>query len=90
MNENIDEQSDSASVEGYGKDHKESSLPQEVIVDRIRMKSDSGGLWNGRRSHLFVIAPISAEAIPVTTGHYDIGDYACSRWRTHRLDHRNA
>jgi dipeptidyl aminopeptidase/acylaminoacyl peptidase len=78
MNENIDGQPDSMSVEGCSKDHKESPLPQEIVVDRIRMKSDSGGLWNRRRSHLFVIAPISAEAIPVTTGHYDIGDYAWS------------
>ncbi|XOI97971.1 S9 family peptidase [Paenibacillus polymyxa] len=56
-------------------DHK---LPQEHIVDRIRMKSDAGGLWDGRRSHLFTISLIDAEAIPVTTGHYDVGDYAWS------------
>ncbi|WP_145415030.1 S9 family peptidase [Paenibacillus xylanexedens] len=78
MNENIDKKLDSTSAEGSSEDNKESSLPQEIIVDRIRMKSDSGGLWNGRRSHLYIIAPISAEAIPVTTGHYDIGDYAWS------------
>lgn len=42
------------------------------------MKSDASGLWNGRRSHLFALAPIDAEAIPVTTGHYDVGDYAWS------------
>ncbi|APO44206.1 peptidase S9 family protein [Paenibacillus xylanexedens] len=55
-------------------------LLQEHVVDRIRMKSDAGGLWNGRRSHLFTIAPIDAyaEATPVTTGHYDVGDYAWS------------
>ncbi|MEI2281554.1 S9 family peptidase [Paenibacillus polysaccharolyticus] len=76
--EMIDKKPDSMSAEGYNTDHKENSLPQEIIVDRIRMKSDSGGLCNGKRSHLFVIAPISAEAIPVTTGHYDIGDYAWS------------
>lgn len=62
-------------TKGTGKD---SILPQEKVIDRIRMKSDSSGIWNGRHSHLFVIAPISAEAIPVTTGHYDIGDYAWS------------
>ncbi|TDL64298.1 S9 family peptidase [Paenibacillus amylolyticus] len=56
-------------------DHK---LPQEHIVDRLRMKSDAGGLWDGRRSHLFTISLIDAEAIPVTTGHYDVGDYAWS------------
>lgn len=56
-------------------DHK---LPQEHVVDRIRMKSDAGGLWDGRRSHLFTIALIDAEASPVTTGHYDVGDYAWS------------
>ncbi|WP_091015670.1 MULTISPECIES: S9 family peptidase [Paenibacillus] len=53
-------------------------LLQEHVVDRIRMKSDASGLWNGRRSHLFALAPIDAEAIPVTTGHYDVGDYAWS------------
>lgn len=56
-------------------DHK---LPQEHVVDRIRMKSDAGGLWDGRRSHLFTISLIDAEAVPVTTGHYDVGDYAWS------------
>lgn len=78
MNANKDEKPDTASAEDSGEDNKESSLPQEIIVDRIRMKSDGGGIWNGRRSHLYIIAPISAEAIPVTTGHYDIGDYAWS------------
>lgn len=53
-------------------------LLQEHVVDRIRMKSDASGLWNGRRSHLFALAPIDAEAIPVTIGHYDVGDYAWS------------
>lgn len=50
--------------------------PQELVVDRIRMKSDSGGLWNGRRTHLFRVPIEGGEAIPVTTGHYDVGDYA--------------
>lgn len=53
-------------------------LPQELVVDRIRMKSDSGGLWNGRRTHLFRVPIEGGEAIPVTTGHYDVGDYAWS------------
>ncbi|MEK4361938.1 S9 family peptidase [Paenibacillus sp. FSL M8-0212] len=55
-------------------------LLQEHVVDRIRMKSDASGLWKGRRSHLFTIAPIDAyaEATPVTSGHYDVGDYAWS------------
>ncbi|MEK3922982.1 S9 family peptidase [Paenibacillus sp. FSL K6-2393] len=53
-------------------------LLQEHVVDRIRMKSDASGLWNGRRSHLFALTPIDLEAIPVTTGHYDVGDYAWS------------
>ncbi|SEK86527.1 S9 family peptidase [Paenibacillus sp. OK003] len=52
--------------------------PQELVVDRIRMKSDSGGLWNGRRTHLFRVPIEGGEAIPVTTGHYDVGDYAWS------------
>lgn len=51
---------------------------QELVVDRIRMKSDSGGLWNGRRTHLFRVPIEGGEAIPVTTGHYDVGDYAWS------------
>ncbi|UPK45085.1 alpha/beta hydrolase family protein [Paenibacillus pabuli] len=53
-------------------------LLQELVVDRIRMKSDSGGLWNGRRTHLFRVPIEGGEAIPVTTGHYDVGDYAWS------------
>jgi dipeptidyl aminopeptidase/acylaminoacyl peptidase len=53
-------------------------LLQELVVDRIRMKSDSGGLWNGRRTHLFRVPAEGGEAIPVTTGHYDVGDYAWS------------
>ncbi|WP_339299572.1 S9 family peptidase [Paenibacillus sp. FSL R5-0623] len=53
-------------------------LLQEHVVDRIRMKSDASGLWNGRRSHLFALAPIDVEPLPVTTGHYDVGDYAWS------------
>ncbi|KOY12945.1 alpha/beta hydrolase family protein [Paenibacillus xylanivorans] len=51
-------------------------LLQELVVDRIRMKSDSGGLWNGRRTHLFCVPAEGGEATPVTTGHYDVGDYA--------------
>lgn len=53
-------------------------LLQELVVDRIRMKSDNGGLWNGRRTHLFRVPIEGGEAIPVTTGHYDVGDYAWS------------
>ncbi|MFB8372422.1 S9 family peptidase [Paenibacillus taichungensis] len=53
-------------------------LLQEFVVDRIRMKSDSGGLWNGRRTHLFRVPVEGGEAVPVTTGHYDVGDYAWS------------
>ncbi|CAM3187418.1 S9 family peptidase [Paenibacillus taichungensis] len=53
-------------------------MPQELVVDRIRMKSDSGGLWNGRRTHLFRVPTEGGEAIPVTTGYYDVGDYAWS------------
>jgi len=53
-------------------------LLQELVVDRIRMKSDSRGLWNGRRTHLFRVPIEGGEAIPVTTGHYDVGDYAWS------------
>ncbi|WDQ34681.1 S9 family peptidase [Paenibacillus marchantiae] len=53
-------------------------LLQELVVDRIRMKSDSGGLWNGRRTHLFRVPTEGGEAIPVTTGHYDVGDYVWS------------
>ncbi|MDN8590456.1 peptidase S9 family protein [Chryseobacterium mucoviscidosis] len=53
-------------------------LLQELVVDRIRMKSDSGGLWNGRRTHLFRVPAEGGEAVPVTTGHYDVGDYAWS------------
>lgn len=72
-----------SSVDMSEKDENETEdidkkLPQELVVDRIRMKSDSGGLWNGRRTHLFRVPIEGGEAIPVTTGHYDVGDYAWS------------
>ncbi|SLK02371.1 MULTISPECIES: S9 family peptidase [unclassified Paenibacillus] len=53
-------------------------LLKELVVDRIRMKSDSGGLFNGRRTHLFRVPTEGGEAIPVITGHYDVGDYVWS------------
>lgn len=72
-----------SSVDMSEKDENETEdidkkLPQELVVDRIRMKSDSGGLWNGRRTHLFRVPIEGGEEIPVTTGHYDVGDYAWS------------
>ncbi|WP_308737435.1 hypothetical protein [Paenibacillus sp. PCH8] len=40
----------------------DNKLPQELVVNRIRMKSDGSGLWDGKRTHLFAIVPLSAEA----------------------------
>lgn len=74
----IDEKQDGSATASSNEDSTSSVLPQEIIVDRIHMKSDSGGLWNGRRNHLFMITLTCSEAIPVTSGHYDIGDYAWS------------
>ncbi|MFS0870771.1 S9 family peptidase [Paenibacillus xylanilyticus] len=71
-----------SSVDVHGETEAEadqdSKLLQELVVDRIRMKSDGGGLWNGRRTHLFNIPVDGGEATPVTSGHYDVGDYAWS------------
>ncbi|MGG4130162.1 S9 family peptidase [Paenibacillus illinoisensis] len=64
--------------EAEDESNSDNKLPQEIVVDRIRMKSDGGGLWNGRRSHLFRIWVDGGEATPVTSGHFDVGDYAWS------------
>ncbi|WP_338541929.1 S9 family peptidase [Paenibacillus tundrae] len=71
----VDEQ---AEDDKDNQDSAENKLPQEHIVDRIRMKSDQGGLWNGRRNHLFYIPLERGEATQVTSGHYDVGEYAWS------------
>lgn len=64
---------------GAGEDADEPDKPlRELVVDRIRMKSDASGLWNGQRAHLFVIPVDGGESRQVTSGHFDVADYAWS------------
>lgn len=53
-------------------------LPEEVIIDRMKFKSDGGGLWNGRRSHLFLFDLTNKESTQLTEGAYDVGSFAWS------------
>ncbi|MDK8182255.1 S9 family peptidase [Paenibacillus sp. UMB4589-SE434] len=53
---------------------------QAAIFNRLNYKSDAGGLWNNKRSHLFVynIGHIGTDLLQLTSGHYDIGEFAWS------------
>lgn len=65
--------------EGQEDEEKDpSTLPEEMIIDRIKFKSDGGGLWNGRRSHLFLFHLSSKESTQLTDGACDIGSFAWS------------
>lgn len=75
-----DKESTLSAPSSQGKsDEPEPKKKQEaIVVDRIRYKSDGGGLWNGRRSHLFLVDLKTKQTTTLTTGDYDIGDYAWS------------
>ncbi|QDH20431.1 S9 family peptidase [Saccharibacillus brassicae] len=51
---------------------------KELVVDRIRYRGDGSGLWNGKRSHLFVVDAADGEAQAVTSGEFDVGSFAWS------------
>lgn len=51
---------------------------KETVIDRIRYKGDGSGLWNGKRSHLYVVDAASGDAQAVTSGEFDIGSFAWS------------
>ncbi|WP_054955956.1 alpha/beta hydrolase family protein [Paenibacillus dakarensis] len=60
------------------KQSEPSSLPEEIIVNRIKYKSDGSGLWNNRRQHLFITDLANQTSTQLTTGPHDIGSFAWS------------
>lgn len=52
--------------------------PEEARFSRIKYKADGAGLWNGRRSHLFLVNTESQECRQVTDGDYDVASFAWS------------
>jgi len=59
------------------KDSKDKPL-KEIVIDRLRYRGDGSGLWNGKRTHLFVVDAVSGEAEAVTSGDFDAGAFAWS------------
>jgi len=51
---------------------------QEKVIDRIRYKGDGSGLWNGKRTHLYIVDAADGDAQEVTSGEYDVGSFAWS------------
>ncbi|MEJ8303906.1 S9 family peptidase [Saccharibacillus sacchari] len=51
---------------------------KEIVIDRLRYRGDGSGLWNGKRTHLFVVDAVSGEAEAVTSGDFDAGGFAWS------------
>lgn len=51
---------------------------KETVIDRIRYKGDGSGIWNGKRSHLYVVDAASGDAQAVTSGEFDVGSFAWS------------
>ncbi|MCQ4088503.1 S9 family peptidase [Saccharibacillus sp. JS10] len=67
--------SENDSDEEKDSDSAEKEPLKETVIDRLRYKSDSGGLWNGKRNHLFVVDAISGEGNAVTSGSFDVGGF---------------
>lgn len=60
-------------------DHESVPLAKKAIeIDRIIYKSDSSGLWEGGRTHLYVHNVADASGKWITTGEYDIEAFAWS------------
>lgn len=51
---------------------------KEIVIDRLRYRGDGSGLWNGKRTHLFVVDAVSGKAEAVTSGDFDAGSFAWS------------
>ena len=49
--------------------------PEEIIIDRIKYKADGGGIWNGRRTHLYTVDLKTEETEQVTTGNFDVSSF---------------
>lgn len=71
------EAAESTESEDQGKDDK-NKLPEEKIINRIKYKADGGGLWNGRRNHLYIVNPATEECKQITDGDYDVYAFAWS------------
>ncbi|MDO7905295.1 S9 family peptidase [Paenibacillus sp. JX-17] len=69
---------DSEEEQEENKDEKSKNEAKDIVVDRIRYKSDGAGLWNGRRSHLFIWHIEASQSTPLTRGNYDISFFAWS------------
>lgn len=57
---------------------EKSTLPEEAIIDRMRYKADGAGLWDGRRSHLFIFSLNTKKSIQITSGEFDVSAFAWS------------
>lgn len=64
--------------EDKGEKSEQSKLPEELIIKRIKYKADGGGLWKGRRNHLFILDLSTKESIQLTQGNYDVASFAWS------------
>lgn len=64
--------------EPHSEKNNQSEMPEATIVDRIKFKSDGVGLWNGRRSHLFLLDLLTKECIQLTSGAFDVASFAWS------------
>lgn len=53
-------------------------MPEEKTIDRIKFKADGGGLWNGRRSHLFLWDLSTEHCTQLTSGTFDVFSFAWS------------
>ncbi|WP_289355452.1 S9 family peptidase [Paenibacillus sp. S-12] len=51
---------------------------QAIVVDRLKCKADGKGLLDSKRSHLHVLDLQSGSTVPLTSGDYDIHDFAWS------------
>ncbi|KKO52363.1 S9 family peptidase [Paenibacillus sp. DMB20] len=49
--------------------------PEEIIIDRIKYKADGGGIWNGRRTHLYTVDIKTEKTEQVTTGNFDVSSF---------------
>ncbi|MDO3411171.1 S9 family peptidase [Saccharibacillus sp. CPCC 101409] len=66
--------------EDANRDSKEDQdKPLEAqVIDRIRYKGDGSGLWDGKRTHLFVVDAESGSETAVTSGDFDAESFAWS------------
>ncbi|MEW4370841.1 S9 family peptidase [Paenibacillus kandeliae] len=59
-------------AESSSKQENDGDKLEALVIDRITYKSDSGGLWNGRRQHLYVHSLDTGKGQWITSGAYDV------------------